>query len=135
MLLQHVGENDEMSEVSSGLGASTVDSRHHEQDLAGFPEVEHSRNSVTAHVADSVREGADVPAALVHSPSKFAARESSGEAQAIGTSVHPTSEDMQTVSTHLGYHVWKHFCIHVRRLCLTAMLLTVASIQILRRCI
>ncbi|KAL0050284.1 hypothetical protein WJX82_008110 [Trebouxia sp. C0006] len=95
-MVKHVGENDEMSEVSSGLGASTVDSRHHEQDLAGFPEVEHSRNSVTAHLADSVREGADVPAALVHSPSKFAARESSGEAQAIGTSVHPTSEDMQT---------------------------------------
>ena len=88
-----------MSEVSSGLGASTVDSRHHEQDLAGFPEVEQSRNSVTAHVADSVREEADVPAALVQSPSKFAARESSGEAQAIGTSVHPTSADMQTVST------------------------------------
>jgi len=99
--LQHVGENDEISEVSSGLGASTVDSRHHEQDLAGFPEVEHSRNSVTAYVADSVREEADVPAALVHSPSKFATRECSGEAQAIGTSVHLTSEDMQTVSTLL----------------------------------
>lgn len=98
--VQHVGENDEMSEVSSGLGASTVDSRHHEQDLAGFPDVEHSRNSVTAHVVESVREEADVPAVLVHSPSKFAAREGSGEAQAIGTSVHPTSEDMQTVSTH-----------------------------------
>ncbi|KAL0041347.1 hypothetical protein WJX79_000374 [Trebouxia sp. C0005] len=95
-MVKHVGENDEMSEVSSGLGASTVDSRHHEQDLAGFPDVEHSRNSVTAHVVESVREEADVPAVLVHSPSKFAAREGSGEAQAIGTSVHPTSEDMQT---------------------------------------
>ncbi|KAL0042207.1 hypothetical protein WJX77_006142 [Trebouxia sp. C0004] len=95
-MVKHVGENDEISEVSSGLGASTVDSRHHEQDLAGFPEVENSRNSVTAHVAESAREEADAPAALVPSPSKFAARESSGEAQAIGTSVHPTSEDMQT---------------------------------------
>lgn len=97
--LQHVGEDDELSEVSSGLGASTVDSRHHEQDLAGFPEVEHSRGSAISHVAEATKDEADVPASLVHSPSKFAARGHMGEGQAIGTSVHPSTQDMQIVSS------------------------------------
>ena len=101
--MQHVSEDDEISEMSSGLGASTVDSRHHEQDLAGFPEVEHSRDSTVSRVADTSGDDMDAAAtSLVHSPSKFAARDRSGQTQAIGTSVHPSTEDMHTVSTLLS---------------------------------
>ena len=47
-MLQHDEDaDDDISEMSSGLAASTVDSRTHEQDLAGFPEVEHSRQSTS----------------------------------------------------------------------------------------
>lgn len=47
-MLQHDEDaDDDISEMSSGLAASTVDSRTHEQDLAGFPEVEHSRQSAS----------------------------------------------------------------------------------------
>lgn len=92
-----------------------MDSRHHEQDLAGFPEVEHSRGSAISHVAEATKDEADVPASLVHSPSKFAARGHMGEGQAIGTSVHPSTQDMQIVSScvsllMLGYDCIKQDC-------------------------
>ena len=89
--------------MSSGLGASTVDSRQHEQDLAGFPDVEHSRDSALSAVAE-VFEGGDKPepqASLVRSPVKTAASENSGDAQGIGTSVHPSCQDVQVVMTPL----------------------------------
>ena len=98
--LQHVGEDDEISEMSSGLGASTVDSRQHEQDLAGFPDVEHSRDSALSAVAEAF-EGGDKPepqAGLVRSPVKTAASENSGDAQGIGTSVHPSRQDVQVLT-------------------------------------
>lgn len=100
--LQHVGEDDEISEMSSGLGASTVDSRQHEQDLAGFPDVEQSRDSTLSAVAEAF-EGDDpqAQASLVRSPVKTAASENSGDAQGIGTSVHPSRQDIQAVSTLL----------------------------------
>lgn len=99
VLLQHVGEDDEISEMSSGLGASTVDSKHHEQDLAGFPEVEHSRDSALSAVAEGFEESnLQLQTSVVHSPIKFAASEHSGEAQGIGTSVHPSSHDLHSVS-------------------------------------
>ena len=98
--MQHVGEDDEISEVSSGLGASTVDSRQHEQDLAGFPDVEHSRDSALSAVAEAFEGDATEPqATLVRSPVKTAASENSGDAQGIGTSVHPSRQDVQVVRT------------------------------------
>ena len=102
VLLQHVGEDDEVSEMSSGLGASTVDSKHHEQDLAGFPEVEHSRESALSAVAEGFEEKSpQLQGSMVHSPIKLAASEHSGEAQGIGTSVHPSSQDLHSVSPAL----------------------------------
>ena len=98
--MQHVGEDDEISEMSSGLGASTVDSRQHEQDLAGFPDVEHSRDSALSAVAEAFEGDVTEPqASLVRSPVKTAASENSGDAQGIGTSVHPSRQDIQAVRT------------------------------------
>ena len=93
-----MGEDDEISEMSSGLGASTVDSRQHEQDLAGFPDVEHSRDSALSAVAEAFEGDDPQPqASLVRSPVKTAASENSGDAQGIGTCVHPSRQDIQTV--------------------------------------
>ena len=98
VVLQHVDEDDEISEMSSGLGASTVDSRQHEQDLAGFPDVEHSRDRALSVVAEGLEgDSPGVQPSLVHPPVKFAASESSGDAQGIGTSVHPSRQDLQVV--------------------------------------
>ena len=96
--MQHVGEDDEISELSSGLGASTVDSKHHEQDLAGFPEVEHSRDSALSAVAEGFEAaGPPLQSSMVHSPVKTAGSEHSAEAQGIGTSVHPSRHDLHLV--------------------------------------
>lgn len=93
-----MGEDDEISEMSSGLGASTAGSRQHEQDLAGFPDVEHSRDSALSAVAEGFEgDGSGVQPSLVHPPVKFASSESSGDAQGIGTSVHPSRQDLQAV--------------------------------------
>ncbi|KAL3160909.1 hypothetical protein ABBQ38_009301 [Trebouxia sp. C0009 RCD-2024] len=95
-MVKHVGEDDEISEMSSGLGASTAGSRQHEQDLAGFPDVEHSRDSALSAVAEGFEgDGSGVQPSLVHPPVKFASSESSGDAQGIGTSVHPSRQDLQ----------------------------------------
>lgn len=97
-----MGEDDEISEMSSGLGASTVDSRQHEQDLAGFPDVEHSRDSALSAVAEAFEGDKPEPqASLVRTPVKTAASDNSGEAQGIGTSVHPSRQDVQVVTTLL----------------------------------
>ena len=83
---------------ASQLGASTVDSRQHEQDLAGFPDVEHSRDSALSVVAEGLEgDSPGVQPSLVHPPVKLAASESSGDAQGIGTSVHPSRQDLQAV--------------------------------------
>lgn len=95
--LQHVGEDDEISEMSSGLGASTVDSRQHEQDLAGFPDVEHSRNSALSAVAEGLEGNSPGLRASLMPSVKVAASESNGDAQGIGTSIHPSRQDMQAV--------------------------------------
>ena len=101
-MLQHVGEDDEMSEMSSGLAASTVDSRHHEQDLAGFPEVERSRDSaVVAAVPGIGSDPPDFPFGLEHSPSKFAKLDLNGQVQGIVTSAQQPAEDEQAVSVSL----------------------------------
>lgn len=75
-----------------------MDSRHHEQDLAGFPDVEHSRDSALSAVAEaSERASPELQATLVQSPLKFATSDNSGDTQGIGTSVHPSRQDMQAV--------------------------------------
>ena len=89
-----------MSEMSSGLAASTVDSRHHEQDLAGFSEVERSRDS--AVVAPAVGTGSDPPdvsPGLARTPSKFAKLDFHGQVQGNGNSVQQLPEDEHTVSS------------------------------------
>ena len=86
--------------MSSGLGASTVDSRQHEQDLAGFPDVEHSRDSALSAVPEAFEGDDPQPqASLVRSAVKTAASENSGDPQGIGTSVHPSRQDIQAVRT------------------------------------
>ena len=88
--------------MSSGMAASTVDSRHHEQDLAGFPEeVEHSRDSAVTHVGGTNKDDGAAQTSVVQSPSKFAAREHSEPAHAIGTGIHPSTAEMHTVSSSI----------------------------------
>ena len=82
MLLQHVGEDDEMSEMSSGLAASTVDSRHHEQDLAGFPEVERSHASAVAIAPDAALAQTAVSNGAVQPPAGVAAKDIVGQVNA-----------------------------------------------------
>lgn len=92
--------------MSSGLGASTVDSKQHEQDLAGFPEVEHSRDSALSAVPEAFENNRpELQASVVQSPVKVATSEDSGDAQGIGTSIHPSSQDMQMVSSAMHAQV------------------------------
>lgn len=107
-LLQRA-DDDDISEMSSGLAASTVDSRGHEQDLAGFPEVEHSRQSME-HSRQGV-EHSRQSASLEHSrlgpaqadkevlatATKLDSEPRDGQAHVIGTSVHPAAVGPQTV--------------------------------------
>lgn len=76
--------------MSSGLAASTVDSRSHEQDLAGFTEVEHSRQSASLEQSRFAVPAADKP--------KLSDEESPAvQLHAIGTSIHQEPEPLQPV--------------------------------------
>ena len=85
MLLQHVDEDDEMSEMSSGLAASTVESRHHEQDLAGFPEVERSHASAVPLASDAAVSQQAGLAGAVHPPANLPVKDSDGQVNASGS--------------------------------------------------
>ena len=108
--------------MSSGLAASTVDSRTHEQDLAGFPEVEHSRQSTTA---EHSRQSASVEhsrksASLEHSrlgpaqvdkevlatAPKLDMEPHDVQAHAIGTSVHTAAAGPQSVGLCSEMHAF-----------------------------